>query len=337
MWLLAPLPPKPLSGSLAAGLSQLPQLTSVDISDNRLLTLEGLETLPRLSSLICRGNRLQGVLDYPAPAVQGGSLLRHADLRHNLISGAVSLPPDSLGRPIGVDAHGALETLLLDGNKLRSLRGIEAVTQLTSFSAASNQLQDTAGGGALVRLTSLDLSDNGLKSCDEMGSMRALRTALLPSNRLTRLPDLDALPFLNTLDLEGNALPSLEALTRSIGGGKSRILKLSPLRTLTVRGNPLLTGRDDVRLELLHQLPNLGMLDGTPAQPDERVFARNMHGADSDELAEIRRKHFPDTLNAAEHLELPKLLAAYRHQYTKAFKTKVVANEGTAKGAGFWR
>jgi Leucine-rich repeat (LRR) protein len=55
-----------LAGSLSNGLVQLPHLTTIDLSDNRLLTLEGLEALPRLSSLICCGTRLQGVRSIPA-------------------------------------------------------------------------------------------------------------------------------------------------------------------------------------------------------------------------------------------------------------------------------
>ena len=324
-----------VSSSLSEGLAALPHLTSVDLSDNRLLTLEGLEALPRLSSLVCKGNRLQGVLDYPAP--EGGSRLRYADLRHNAISGAISLPPDSLGRAIGVDAHVHLETLLLDGNKLRSLRGIDAACHLTRFTATGNQLQDTAGTGALVRVTDLDLSENGLSTCDELSGMVALRTVRLNCNRLIGLPDLSALTALTHLDLHKNEIPNLEDLTQAIGGAKSRRLQVSPIRTLIVTENPLRAGRDDIRLELLHQLPNLETLDGEAARPDERVFAHNLHGADSHLLADIRRPYFSDHLNTAEYHELPQLLAGYRHQYTKAFQEKRVANESTAKGAGFWR
>lgn len=317
-------------GSLADGLAHLPSLTSVDLSDNRLISLEGLEFLPRLSSLICRGNRLQGVLDFPCPAgahgLAGLSVLRHADLRNNAISGAISLPVSAGGRPIGVDAHLRLETLLLDHNKLRSLRGVEVLEHLAHFSVSSNQLQDTAGAGALIRVRTLDLSKNTLTTCDELGEMVALQTCHLQKNRLTRLPSLAKLQALSDLDLSSNNLPDLEALTSAIGSAKSRLLQVSPLATLDVRGNPLLDGRDDVRLELLHQLPNLSSLCGEPAQPHERVFAHNLHGADSERLADIRRVTggFADKLNTAENLELPKMLAAYRHQVSSAHR---IANQ----------
>ena len=209
-----------------------------------MISLEGLEFLPRLSSLICRGNRLQGVLDFPCPegahGLAGVSVLRHADLRNNAISGAISLPVSAGGRPIGVDAHLRLETLLLDHNKLRSLRGVEVLEHLAHFSVSSNQLQDTAGAGALIRVRTLDLSKNTLTTCHELGEMVALQSCHLQKNRLTRLPSLAKLKALSDLDLSSNNLPDLEALTSAIGGAKSRLLQVSPLATLDVRGNPLL-------------------------------------------------------------------------------------------------
>jgi hypothetical protein len=261
------------------------------------------------------------ILDFPAPA--GGSCLRLADLRNNGIAGAVSLPPDGQGRPIGVDAHGALETLRLDSNQLRSLRGIEAVPHLTTFTASANQLQDTAGAGALVRLVTLDLSSNGLTTCVELSETTSLQSLDLHANQLTSLPELSRLKALQTLDVASNSLPSLEALTKAVGGGCSPLLKASPLRTLSVSDNPLEAGRPDVRLELLYQLPNLVTLDGALCTAEQRVFARNMHGDDNNALRAIRRDHgFRDALNTAEAKALPGLMHLYRAQYTTAFKER---------------
>ena len=164
--------------------------------------------------------------------------------------------------------------------------------------------------------------------------MTRLQSCKLCHNQLGSLPDLSRVGSLSLLDLSNNQLPNLEALTQAIGGGKSRLLQISPIATLNVASNPLLDGREDVRLELLHQLPNLSMLDGEEAQPRQRVFAHNMHGRDSEQLAEIRRTGgFSTNLNTAEHLELPKLLENYRHQYTKAFKEGRVADVKVAARA----
>ena len=319
-----------LAGSLTK-LRALNQLRIVDLSDNRLLSLEGLEHLPRLSVLLCRRNRLTGVLDFPAPPglVRGAtSCLRHADLRGNAISGAVSLPALSDGRPVGVEAHAALEVLLLDDNQLRSLRGLESAARLTQLSACRNQLIDTAGIHTLTNLVTLDLSENLLESCDELGVLVSLRDLHLQTNRLAAVPDLSRLPDLNLVELAHNQLPSAEALAAAIGNGASKLMGVSPIRTLTLDGNPLATGVADLRLRLLHLFPQVTMLDGVAADCDERVCAHNMHGDDADDLIAIRREYFGISLIDAEAQQRPRLMQLYRAQYTTAFKERLPLPEG---------
>ena len=69
-----------------SGLHTFPALTSLDLSDNALTTLQPLAALAQLSWLNASSNMLRAGLDFePPPAVLGGSRLRHADLRDNVI------------------------------------------------------------------------------------------------------------------------------------------------------------------------------------------------------------------------------------------------------------
>lgn len=319
-----------LSGSLAK-MRALKELRCVDLSENRLLSLEGLEYLPRLTVLHCRRNRLTGVLDFAAPAgIARGktSCLRHADLRGNAIAGAVSLPALSDGRPLGVEAHASLEVLLLDDNQLRSLRGLEHAVHLTTFSASRNQLIDTAGAHALPRLEALDLSSNALERCDEVAHMPSLHSLSLHSNHLAHMPNLEALVSLRTVELHDNRLPSIEALAAAIGHGRSVRLGVSPIRTLTISGNPLASDRPDMRLELIHLMPQLKLLDDVDVPCEEMVASHNMHGDDADDLLAIRRDYFGTSLISAETYERPRLMQLYRAQYTHAFKQRQPLPEG---------
>ena len=121
------------------------------------------------------------------------------------------------------------------------------------------------------------------------------------------------------MDVADNQLASAKALALALGGGASRTLRLSPLRALVARGNPLLAQRD-ARLVVLHLLPELTSLDGAPADVPERVASHNLHGADTDELLAIRRDYFPDRLCTIELQQLPRLMQLYRGQYTEAFQ-----------------
>ena len=313
-----------LAGNLSTALGGMPHLTALDLSDNHLHSLDGLEALPVLHTLACRRNRLLSALDYRAPPK--GSRLREADLRNNAIAGAVSLPPDERGRPVGVDAHPWLETLLIDGNRLRSLRGIGVARRLRIFSAACNALQDTAGLMGLRELRELDLSANRLCRCAELSSLWALRTLALHENRITALPDLSRLLKLHTLSLahnllgkDGAPMAALAAAAEAIAGATLKqemdtdgdgfidstelaawehsegLRRNKSLRTLRLlEGHPALAELPDVRLRVIHLLPTVSLLDGVEATAEEVVAATGLYGVDTQRLTAIREPLFPE-------------------------------------------
>eukprot|EP00900_Chrysochromulina_parva_P016450 jgi/Chrpa1/24806/Chrysochromulina_OHIO_Genome00004506-RA len=328
-----------LAGSLRTALRGLPHLTAVDLSDNRLTSLAGLEALPLLNSLVCRNNRLMGVLDYRAPAL--GSRLSSADLRDNAIAGAVSLPPDAEGHAVGIEVHTQLETLLLDGNRLRSLRGVGAARRLRTFSAARNSIQDTSGLGPLTHLRALDLSANQLHACSELTELCTLRTLALHRNRLAALPDLTGLIELHSLTLASNQLLSLPALAEALtantlkasmdtdGDGfidatellawKAKAPAARALRSLTVANNPFLDRLLDARLRIIHAIPTLAILDEIDVTPEETVACKGLHGDDAAQLLAIRQRLFPDVnhMNSHNFENHPKLMFSYARQHSE--------------------
>jgi Leucine-rich repeat (LRR) protein len=289
-------------------------------------------------------NRLLSVLDFPA--AEGGSRLRVAELCRNQIVGAVSLPPDPItDEDLGVDAHAGLEELRLDGNSVRSLRGIEVVSHLRLLSVGGNELQDTAGLAPLTALRTLDLSSNGLVACDELPWLVNLTSLSLANNQLSTLPAAlgAAATRLGSLDLSDCQLPSLSAVVKTLGGAGS------PLRSLWLRGNPMETAYEasahighgvhkdlegpaalaDFRLYALYSFPRLHELDGVPASAEDKVAAANHHGADTADLIAIRRSHFPEVVSDATSAcaaELPSLIELYKNQYTAAFGSKASSN-----------
>ena len=100
------------------------------------------------------------------------------------------------------------------------------------------------------------------------------------------MPSLSKLSHLESIDLTDNGLPSLEDLAKAIGGGSSEKLHISPIRTLTILGNPLIdeTQRPDWRYELIHLLPNLAALNHEEVTPEDKVNSHNMAGDDETEV-----------------------------------------------------
>ena len=187
-----------LCGLHSSSLSEVPFLTELDISNNALTSLKGLEAARFLRRLIASSNRLARLLDFPPPAGSpAGSALILADLRHNLIRGALENEAD--GECAGVAAHTQLEELYLDGNQLSSgLSGLAKLKCLRRLSMRANLLRCEAievGALPLASLTSLDLSENQLTNLAEV-----LRKIAPPSHHPFQLRHLSLAH--NPLDVE---------------------------------------------------------------------------------------------------------------------------------------
>ena len=267
-----------LTGGLFCLESCLPHLISVDISLNRLSTLDGFEALPALSTLVARGNRLTSVLDYPAPRACR-SRLRRADLRDNLIVGAVRADQRARLRlrttggcsarctatisqdSCGLTAHRQVEHLRLDSNQLSSLDGVEDAAELRVLTVSGNALCGVRSVRALGRL------------CGEPCRAHSPLTTLdLSGNQIDDLPPLQA-PCLTHLALAHNRLDSIDRLLRCLGAA------VHILQTLSLTANPLSVhlghgvyvgsphvaddeSRLAYRMYVARRLPALQLLDG---------------------------------------------------------------------------
>lgn len=119
-------------------------------------------------------------------------------------------------------------------------------------------------------------------------------------NQISCLDPLGALQHtLEVCDLEGNRIKSIEDVLHNFGnshdnvtGAMSSLLSKrlirdshatsnSPLRTLTVSGNPFTFENHGYRVEILRHLPHLQLLDDTDVRPDELSSALSLPQAGS--------------------------------------------------------
>ena len=216
--------------------------------------------------------------------------------------------------------HPQLQTLLLDGNRVTSLGGVETLKSLQTLGAHGNAIRDASALRGLASLRTLDLGRNKLGlarraaspsdgqptgggratsvAVDDGGaaaaaerlsfvpSLGALQSLCLSHNGVTSavLPFLGGLKGLASLDVAHNALDDAPGLCATLGGADG-------LRSLDTSGNGGLDAVADLRLRLLHELPLLVALDGGAVSAIEKVAAHNFHGADSRRLEAIRRRH----------------------------------------------
>ena len=196
------------------GLDGLVKLATLDLSYNRIQRMEGLGAagLPSLRELYLANNRISAIeglegLDRLEVLELGSNQLRRiANLRHlgalrELHLGRNDI--DLIGE--GLAGLASLRTLGLASNRLRSLQGVEAAVGLRELYADHNIIDDTAPILGLSQLHTVELSANRLRSI-QVAPLSLLEELWLSDNPIddaAALADVAVLPRLKTLYLSG--------------------------------------------------------------------------------------------------------------------------------------
>ena len=211
-------------GQLTVG--ELRAITSLDLSDSGLSSLEGIEYLTGLTYLDLSDNNLTSLKQ-----LEDNTALRYLNVSGNRLTDLYSLS----------DSNGLfpdLEELDVSDNRLTDMTGAIVCTNLVTLDVSGNRLTEVGAGlNLLGDLTSLDLSDNQLKTVDVSlpGSLTSLS---ISGNQLSGdLSFLSGLTGLTYLDLSGNAITSVSSLPLS-----------SSLKDLYLNNNQLTTLGDLVGL-----------------------------------------------------------------------------------------
>ncbi|OBR11103.1 Leucine rich repeat family protein [Colletotrichum higginsianum IMI 349063] len=234
--------------SLPMGLRQLPLLTSLNLSQNRLANncLEVITQVKALRDLKLANNLLHGPLD---PIFANLENLEIFDLHGNNVSSL----------PTGIENLSRLRVLNLSENSFESLPFASlSKLPLTELIMKKNKLTGMLiedGVEALSNLQVLDLSCNQLTHLVPSGStigLPSVHQLILSMNRLRELPDVSSWPSLMTLTADENAIsefPSgfttLEKLrhvdfsANDIRVVPSEICRMDSLTLIRLAGNPL--------------------------------------------------------------------------------------------------
>ncbi|RLN72722.1 hypothetical protein BBJ28_00008178 [Nothophytophthora sp. Chile5] len=192
----------------------------INLENNQISDISGLETLPKLRILNLNRNRIETLVPTSSHSVgytlpdgnEGGGRgilaclnLEQLHLAYNQITDMTML---------GLQFLDALKILHLQGNAIVCFAGLECNTQLVDLRLDKNRIRqlDPHSTLALRQLKYLGLEDNGLKSLSNFNNMLDLEvsdTLELSNNRVTDLEEADklaALPSLVDLRLVNNPL-----------------------------------------------------------------------------------------------------------------------------------
>ncbi|KAF6250884.1 hypothetical protein COO60DRAFT_716436 [Scenedesmus sp. NREL 46B-D3] len=197
-------------------------LQHVNLGNNCLTTLAGLDALQQLTILNASRNQLTQVLDFTSSSSSsnscgsssssGGSSssssnLRSADLSYNQIS-----------RVRDLSGIRRLSRLLLDGNHIERIGGgLQQLHCLQHLSLSGNKISSCTGLEGLTSLRELALNGNRLSSLAPLAALSGLEVLLAAHNRLSSCDGVQGLCSLRRLDVSGNLLRRLEALQPACG------------------------------------------------------------------------------------------------------------------------
>ena len=177
-------------------------LQVLDMSHNRLV--EYSLQFPMLRELYLSKNQLNSV-----KLTAEGSVLKYLDLRDNAstdpqpepVEGEEAPPPQGLQDCDGFGLP-CIETLLLTGNPIKSMKGLEALTGVEALDLTATAVESLDGLPTGGKLRKLKLQDCKIAAWDEMDKLQQVAT-------------------LKDLNVDGNPLP--------VGGNvRGRILKRLP-------------------------------------------------------------------------------------------------------------
>jgi len=179
------------TGELPCRPENLWRVAHINLWNNDVVSIVGLEKYPNLMRLTLRSNDIKTL-----SGIQAAPNLRWVDASDN-----------DLRDLAGMSSLNSLEWLDLHNNDLPNLRGLSWCPRLTYLNLWHNDLKDLSGIETLPSLRHVNLSSNDLTHVKGLAHCKALEEVNLAENDLTDLPSVLALatcPRLRVLNLSGN-------------------------------------------------------------------------------------------------------------------------------------
>ncbi|KAF4634081.1 hypothetical protein G7Y89_g4028 [Cudoniella acicularis] len=223
------------------GLEDLTGLTSLDLSFNKIKHIKKVNHLPNLTDLYFVQNKISTIEN-----LDGLSKLRNLELAANRIREIQNL-----------ETLVGLEELWLGKNKITEMKGLDSLQNLKILSIQSNRIRKISGLDALPNLEELYISHNALSSLAGLEKVQGLRVLDISNNQIASVEGLEHLEELEELWASYNQISDFAEVEREL---KDK----TKLTTVYFEGNPLQLKnptlyRNKVRL----MLPQVMQIDAT--------------------------------------------------------------------------
>ena len=224
------------------GLDALTNLTSLDLSFNKIKHIKNVSHLSHLKELYFVQNRISKIEN-----LSGLTALTSIELAANRIRDIENLEP--LGP--------TLQELWLGKNKITEIQNLDSLTSLRSLDLKSNRLTSLANLSALTQLEELYVSHNAITHLSGLDSNTKLRVLDISNNQITTLENISHLKELEEFWASSNQISDFRQVERELKDKAN-------LETVYFEGNPLQTQSPAVyRNKIRLMLPQVRQIDAS--------------------------------------------------------------------------
>ncbi|KAG0651627.1 phosphatase 1 regulatory subunit SDS22 [Hyphodiscus hymeniophilus] len=223
------------------GLEDLTKLTSLDFSFNKIKHIRKVNHLVNLTDIYFVQNKIMTIEN-----LGGLTKLRNLELAANRI------------REIqNVESLTGLEELWLGKNKLTQIKGLDTLQNLKILSIQSNRIREITGLDKLPHLEELYISHNALTSLNGLEKVFGLRVLDISNNQVASMVGLKHLKDLEELWASYNSIGDFAEV-------EEQLSHMEKLNTVYFEGNPLqLRGPALYRNKIRLMLPQVKQIDAS--------------------------------------------------------------------------
>ncbi|KAI0513051.1 hypothetical protein F5B22DRAFT_285502 [Xylaria bambusicola] len=223
------------------GLDKLTKLTSLDLSFNKIKHIKNIETLTNLTDLYFVSNKISRI-----EGLDTLVNLRQVEFASNRIREIQNL-----------DALKNLEELWLAKNKITELRGLGGLPKLRLLSVQSNRITDLSPLREVPQLEELYVSHNALETLEGIEGCPNLTILEISNNKIANFKGLGGLKKLEEVWASYNQVSDFADVERELADKED-------LKTIYLEGNPIQLRQPALyRNKLRLALPQVQQIDAT--------------------------------------------------------------------------
>ncbi|KAI9711118.1 MAG: Protein phosphatase 1 regulatory subunit sds22 [Chrysothrix sp. TS-e1954] len=178
-------------------------LTELDLYDNAIGHVKGLDGLTALTSLDLSFNKIKHIKG-----------VNHLEKVKDLY-----FVQNKITQIEGLDGMTSVTNLELAGNRIRDIENLETLVGIKELWLGKNKITELKNLHNLQNLTTLSIQSNRLTSdsLDHLSSLPNLSELYISHNALTHIKPLAGCASLTTIDVSSNPITSIEGLSAIIG------------------------------------------------------------------------------------------------------------------------